>query len=713
MSNLGIWGAVAETPKPFIEAATYPAGGSFGQLLAWHLAQGTRPHPINTKPVLPWIESQFAQSVYDIEPDSPTYEKEFEAAKRTIRNWKNGKIPSNKEDLDKKRVEKVFSLLFGNDANLCRWKADLEEALEFGRRQQAARIANREVVEPQGVPDPTAYFIGRTGDVDEFATMLASPEGPLAVLVQGGPGIGKTELTKALAHDSRVAARFGRRRWFVPLETATSAEAMRYAIVRALGCEPMNGFEGALDMLRDKPALLVLDNLETPWEPIGERSATEAALAVLAAVPGVALLASFRGQEWMKQPKWLTHPLPVLSGEDAGAMFAAIAGPRVQEDLVFNDFMSALGGLPLAIELVARRTHGRASLASLWTEWNRIGAELAQHPDFAEGRLTSLPHSIELSLQSSRATVPALRLLSLLGCLPAGLSAPDLAALMTDDACSAEDRLLALGLAVERPGRITLLPPIREHVFRRHAPDGKSLDKLIQYHTGNMARIYDAGDGCSHEEFDNFEAVLFMILRRGFLEYLKNYLDAFSWISSFLGRSSTFLHEMAIAFHNEGKLTDEADCFWQLSSISYASRDYGLAIKYAGHAGYIYRIVSNVVGQVNCLRMEGRCEEKIHYDYLAQDLIDEDEVTLESRYSQAKNAYLKARYISSDNGLMDYEASCISDLASLDFRCWNHDAAQAGYAEARKLYEILNDTYNVKQCEKTIEQRLEDNEHEC
>lgn len=695
---------MAKLPEIPVDSATYPHDGTFGRLLAWHLAWGTRPGSSTTEANTPWTESIFAGLVHGSSAN-------LESAKRNVRNWKKGRLPDEKRD--KERIENIFWELFGKDTKLLHWKADLEEALIRGRKQQAARIAKREVVEALNVPQPSELFMGRTEDVDKLTAILASSESPLAVLVQGGPGIGKTELTKAVAHDPRVVARFGQRRWFVALETATSAKAMRYAIVHALGCDPKSDFEEALDMLRERPALIILDNLETAWEPIGEREATEETLSDLANVPGVALLASMRGQEWMKRPKWLRHPLSVLSDENAAGLFAEIAGPQVHKDTVFDNFLTALGGLPLAIELVARRVHGRASLAPLWAEWNRVGAELARHPDFAEKRLTSLPHSIELSLQSSRATVPALRLLSLLGCLPAGLSAPDLAALMTDDACSAEDRLLALGLAVERPGRITLLPPIREHVFRRHAPDGKSLDKLIQYHTGNMKRICDAIGGCSQEDFDNFEAVLFMVLREGLLEYLKNSIEAFSWISLILSRSSTLLYDAANAFHNEGKIADEAYCFWHLSDISYRSRDYASGIRYARNAAHLYQVSGNVVGQIDSLRMIGRCEEKLHYDYLAQDLPDEDEILLESRYSQAKNAYVKARYISSDNGLMDYEASCISDLASLDFRCWNHEAAQAGYAEARKLYEILNDTYNIKQCEKTIEQRLEDNEQEC
>jgi len=72
----------------------------------------------------------------------------------------------------------------------------------------------------------------------------------------GGPGIGKTTLTREVAASDALAVRFAARRWFVPLETASDAVTLRTAIVLALGGNPADpaAFDLALARLREAPA---------------------------------------------------------------------------------------------------------------------------------------------------------------------------------------------------------------------------------------------------------------------------------------------------------------------------------------------------------------------------------------------------------------------------------------------------------------------------
>ena len=66
-------------------------------------------------------------------------------------------------------------------------------------------------------------------------------------------------------------------------------------------------------------------------------------------------------------------------------------------------FLDALGGVPLAVELVALRAAGETALRELWAEWQRRGVVLAAHPDLPpDHRLTSLTRSLDLSWQSRR-----------------------------------------------------------------------------------------------------------------------------------------------------------------------------------------------------------------------------------------------------------------------------------------------------------------------
>ncbi len=70
-------------------------------------------------------------------------------------------------------------------------------------------------------------------------------------------------------------------------------------------------------------------------------------------------------------------------------------------------------------------------------------------------------------------TDTALRLLRLLGQLPAGLIDEDRDALLGEraDGFAAGDSLLRIGLAIERGRRLDLLSPIREHALRRYPPE--------------------------------------------------------------------------------------------------------------------------------------------------------------------------------------------------------------------------------------------------
>jgi hypothetical protein len=420
----------------------YPDQAGFAKLLDWHLDFGTRPTGSPGRPGKRWDNVEFAEAVGVL-------------AEKSVRNWRSGRVrPDN--------LGSIEYVLFGQNNAYKDWRFDLRAAYE---RHQPP-------VQDGEIPLPPPDFLGRDADIAAVLDALLSPAQARAILIQGAPGIGKTALTKAVANDDAAIERFGQaHRWFVELETATTAALMQDAITRALGADPQRGFKATLALIRQRPGLLVLDNLETPWDPGTERRATEDTLAAVAAIPGVAILASFRGRDRVGGPAWaLVHPVDRLKPPFDSELFCRIARCAFDGDVHLPLFLTALEGVPLAIELVAARAHGRTSLAALWTQWTRIGSELAAHPDFDAGRLTSLPHSVELSLQSSRMTDAAHRLFRLLGQLPAGIVAEDRDELLGADGFNAEEALLRIGLAVERGNRLDLLSPVRDHARRHHVP---------------------------------------------------------------------------------------------------------------------------------------------------------------------------------------------------------------------------------------------------
>lgn len=449
----------------------YPRGGTYADFLAWHLFYwGTREGGGTAFNGQVWLANDFVREAFVV--------KGFDAGRTGLNNWLAEAKPPNSAP-NEVNHGRIKATLFGADQKFDLWRKDFDQARErstLGRNRKTKKFPDPPPIPPTiqvasaSIPRLTSYFLGRDDERDSLvAAILSEGEAHNALLIQGGPGMGKTELTKAIAHDEAVIKRFGARRWFVRLETASTADAMQQAIARELGCDPKNGFQAVLQFLSAQPSLVILDNLETPWESSVERQSAEEVLAALAAITGLTLIASFRGLAKVGGPRWYEHPLDELLPKAAIELFESIAGTWVKRDPHCSLVMSALGGIPLAIQLVARRAYGCATLAPLWQEWLRIGTAFAADPDFEAGRLTSLSHSIELSLQSQRMTEEAGHLLRILGALPDGVAIQDVDKLIGKSAFAARERLRNIGMSIETSLRIQLLPPIRDHAARSRA----------------------------------------------------------------------------------------------------------------------------------------------------------------------------------------------------------------------------------------------------
>ncbi|HEV7659319.1 MAG TPA: tetratricopeptide repeat protein [Allosphingosinicella sp.] len=673
---------------------------------------------------MPWTESDFAAFVH---AGGAT----LETATKNLRNWKNkGRLPDNKKDAD--RIERIFFELFDNDPNLQHWREDLENALESGRRRQSARIAKSEPPEVSRVPRPTAHFIGRDDDVETLAQALVSSDTPPAILIQAGPGIGKTELTKAIAHHTNVAARFGERRWFVPLETAASANAMQDAIIRAVGGDPRQGFAAALQSLGGRETLLILDNLETPWEPPEQRLATEQSLAELAAVPGVAILASFRGREMVGGLRWVEHFLEALSGSEAATLFASIAGQWVRDDPELQNFIDALSGIPLAIELVARRAHGRANLAALWREWIRLGTDFATRPGFESERLTSLSHSIELSLRSQRMTESAVRLFRLLGVLPAGLASQDIDALLADSSFEAAERLCHVGIAIERSGRLDLLPPVRDHALRHYEPKGGDVSQWVQHFLAMTKHLGEAIGTSNDEgalrrllpEFSNIEAAFRARLARGQRVDAMGALEGLNKIASLATVTTNVFEELAAACRVENDMLNEARCVRGTGHIAFRRADYAAARPAFEQALQISAQVGDASGEADCLRLLGETalycvdyeaaqlayEKALWLYQLVEDTLGQANCTRglgDIAFRRSDNETARLAY---DNALSLYKSSgnrlgethCIWRLGEVALSRSEYDAASVAYEKALPLYRWIGDTLGEANCIKCL-----------
>lgn len=512
----------------------YPSGATFGELLDWHLTVwGTNPKSSTGERGYPWTLRNFAELVHSGLP--PTEEENN--PERKLWNWRHGVHLPREGHIERN----IFNALFGGKPELADWESDLQDALdqERGEKKQRQSVQNEPTkVAACDIPRPTAHFLGRDDECDALAGVLLSSEGTAAVLVQGGPGMGKTELTKAVAHHPDVAARFCERRWLIRLEAVSTAAAMQEAICRAIGCDPQYGLKAALDTLHGKPSLLILDNLETPWECGEQQDAIEEILAELAIVSNLALLASMRGLEIIKQPRWLPYQLQVLRPDHAKELFVLIAGSGIQDDPDLPELLGALAGLPLAIDLVGRRAHGRNSLTPILQEWRSRRTDFAKRNGKPESSSTSLSRSIAISLATPRITNDpyALRLFGLLGRLPNGITKENCYSLFNGEAYDSEEVLFRAGLSFERGDKIDLLPPIKEYSLKNvpiHKKDVMDLAKAYFYILSAESiygrRGYDMVS--RYPIMDNLENFISIFEETLILEEYSIALDAIEFIS--------------------------------------------------------------------------------------------------------------------------------------------------------------------------------------
>ena len=637
-------------------------GASFAELLDWHLEFGTRPEGQLDRPSKRWNNKEFAEKVG--------------VTDKTVRNWRAGRNPPQ-------YLGNIERVLFGVNASYDVWRIDLRLSLGC----KSAPLAT----EYSPIPRPPTYFIGRTGEVADLLAWLNASGGP--ILVQGGPGHGKTALTLALANNSDIVTQFGAMRWFVALDTARTDAALRSAVISAIGSDPDSGFRAAITRLAAQPGLLVLDNLETPWEPIAERRAVEGTLAELAAVPGLALLASFRGREPVGGPAWRVRFVEHLAPPYDTELFLRHAHSIRADDPDLLPLVKALGGIPLAIELVAAQAYGLDELTSLRQRWDAVGVDLAVHPDFPSGPLTSLPHSIELSLRSERLNEPSRYLFQLLGQLPAGLCSEDRDALLGNSGFDAERRIHRVGLAVSRGGRIDLLSPVRNHAFRYHKPKSENSQTWLAHFLA-LSRVHGELIGTGRgiralarllPELYNIEAAIIGALSIGLRTDVMNTLSGFRRLLYFSSSKSSIIQEILCACEAEGDFSGMASCGMILGDLSRRYSEYQQALDQYSKAIKSYRNGRDKIGEAKCLRHMGDIERR------------------RSNFDTAKFLFLEAIGVLStiktpSNEKILTEATCIKYLADVELACKKYEDAKCNYNLSKSIYARIDNLLGTANC---------------
>ncbi|KAJ7239115.1 P-loop containing nucleoside triphosphate hydrolase protein, partial [Mycena rebaudengoi] len=330
------------------------------------------------------------------------------------------------------------------------------------------------------LPASPKIFHGRESELRDVVNVL---QDSARVAILGTGGMGKTSLATAALHNPQVEAKYSHR-YFVPCHSSPTCTELAVTIADHIGLEKGSNMTKKIAhyFAHAPPSLLVLDNLETTWETLSSRSEVEEFLSLLTDIPHLGLMITLRGAERPAKVKWtrpFLAPLKPLSDLAAQQTFIEIADEG-HDDASIKELLELTGNLPLAVSLIANvaESEGCAQALSRWkSESTRMLSD-------GYDQRSSLDVSIMLSYTSSRMTLGAQELLSILSLLPDGLADADLvqAKLPIPDILACKATLIQTALAfIGQDQHLKVLVPIREHILHIHPPANALKLKLWEH----------------------------------------------------------------------------------------------------------------------------------------------------------------------------------------------------------------------------------------
>ncbi|KAJ7797980.1 hypothetical protein B0H14DRAFT_3546462 [Mycena olivaceomarginata] len=332
------------------------------------------------------------------------------------------------------------------------------------------------------LPSKPKIFYGRESELEHVVNMLFEESPRIAIL--GGGGMGKTSLARAVLHHPDISTRF-ENTFFISAESATNSIELAALIGLHVELSPGKDLtKSVVQYFSRKPqCLVILDNLETPWEPTQSRGGIEEFLSLLTDIPHVALIP---GKVSWTRP--FLPPLQPLSDNAARQIFSDITDNSCEPEAI-NQLLQLTDNMPLAVDLIAHLVdyEGFSHVLARWE------TEKTTLLSIGYDRRSNLDVSIQLSLSSPRITSESKELLSLLSILPDGLSDVELVQsnLPVPNILACKATLLATSLAYQDiKKRLRSLMPIREHM-QQFLPPSCFLAQSLRTHFYSILKLYE------------------------------------------------------------------------------------------------------------------------------------------------------------------------------------------------------------------------------
>ena len=569
------------------------------------------------------------------------------------------------------------------------------------------------------LPPPVVDLVlGRDREVDEVVAAWRDGD---AVVVCGGPGIGKsTVLAAAVAH-ADIARRYGTRRFVVSCDGAESEHAVYDKIAQVAGVPLGPDLPNrVVASLRNAACVVVLDNFETVTD--ADPAAAAAVVSTLRSGDSpVVLGVGFRGGE---PPAFLRQgtrhvALDPLAQDDAVALFLAVAGDRHRSDAHLGDLVRQLDGIPLAVVLLGAQAGSDQDLSLLAAAWRQKRTDLLQYASNPD-RTSSVPVSIELSWD--RLSDDARRALSLASWLPDGWPDGGHGLYLPDPLAPGLLELRRRGLAHRASGRERVLAPVRQHVLSHHPAADADRATLMAAAARLAARGDDVGTDTGGEavavlapEFTNLADLLRQAPAGpattravvGLLELQRftglgddqvgiaalaaaptptdranvhSQLGVLYLTRSDNARARAAIDEALPLYQRAGAALGEANCLRNLAQIELRESRNPQARVLLDRARPLYQRVGNVLGEANCLSNLAQIE------------------LSESRHPEARTLLDQALPLYRRIGAVLGEANCLSNLAQIELRQSRHPQARTLLDQALPLYRRIGDLLGEANC---------------